>query len=187
MEDGWSEVRFFDDRYPARSHCAVWPISGTTEALLKGDHHAAVVAIGRNSLRLDLTDRLAAASQNLAIIVHPRAWVSSRASVGSGSVILAGAMVNIGARLGRATIINTNATIDHDCIIGDGVHVSPGANLAGGVSVGATSWIGVGAAVREGIRIGRDVVIGAGAVVVKDVADGVTIVGNPADRTLPRR
>jgi acetyltransferase-like isoleucine patch superfamily enzyme len=48
------------------------------------------------------------------------------------------------------------------------------------VRVGDDTLIGAGAVVTPGISIGRDAVIGAGAVVVRDVPDGVTVVGNPA-------
>lgn len=40
--------------------------------------------------------------------------------------------------------------------------------------------IGAGAVVLPGIRIGEGAMVGAGAVVTKDVARGVTVVGNPA-------
>ena len=58
--------------------------------------------------------------------------------------------------------------------------MSPGANIAGGVSIGTGSWIGIGAAVIGRIDIGSYVRVGAGAVVIKSVADGLTVVGNPA-------
>ncbi len=40
--------------------------------------------------------------------------------------------------------------------------------------------IGSGATILCGVRIGRGAMVGAGAVVTKDVAPGVTVVGNPA-------
>jgi len=40
--------------------------------------------------------------------------------------------------------------------------------------------IGSGATILCGVRIGKGAMVGAGAVVTKDVAPGVTVVGNPA-------
>jgi len=48
------------------------------------------------------------------------------------------------------------------------------------VEIGDDAWIGIGAIVLKGVRIGRGARIGAGAVVTGDVADGVTVAGNPA-------
>ena len=177
-EAGWEEIVFFDDT----SRDGPWPVAGRAEDLLERarDYDGVIVAIGDNGARLSWHRRLADAGVIAATIVHPRAYTSSRCIIGSGSVLAAGAVVNIGARLGQAVIVNTGATIDHDCVLGDGVHVSPGAHLAGGVAVGPESWIGIGAAVREGVRIGAAVRIGAGAAVVAAVGDGLTMVGVPA-------
>jgi serine acetyltransferase len=54
---------------------------------------------------------------------------------------------------------------------------------AGGVEVGEASWIGVGSCIRHSIKIGANVMIGAGAVIVKDVPNGVTMVGVAASKT----
>lgn len=48
-------------------------------------------------------------------------------------------------------------------------------------------WVGAGAVLRQGkpgkpLVIGKGAVVGMGAVVTKDVAAGVTVVGNPARR-----
>jgi sugar O-acyltransferase (sialic acid O-acetyltransferase NeuD family) len=113
-------------------------------------------------------------------LVQPAAWVSPSAALGSGTVVLATAVVNAGAHLGCAVIVNSGAIVEHECFVGDAAHVSPGAVLCGGVRVGNRAWIGAGAVVIPNIRIGEGATVGAGAVVVRDVPDGVTVVGNPA-------
>jgi sugar O-acyltransferase (sialic acid O-acetyltransferase NeuD family) len=177
---GWSPIRFFDDR-TATSAGLPWPVAGGLADLLDmAAGTAFIVGIGDNSSRLAHHHSLVQAGLEPVSVVHPWAVVSSRAAIGRGAIIVGGAVVNIGCRLGEAVIVNTGSVIDHDCVLDDGVHVSPGAILAGGVCIGAESWIGAGAVVREGITIGSRCRIGAGAVVVKPVADGHTVVGNPA-------
>lgn len=178
---GWGAAHIFDDD-ASRTTTGPWPISGNVADLMAActDFDGVVVGIGGNAVRLSLTRQLQTRGATLATLIHPAATVSPHATVGAGSVVFAGAVVNIGARLGRAVIINTGATVDHDCVLEDGVHVSPGAHLAGGVTVGRESWVGIGSAVREGVTIGHQVCVGAGAVVVKSIADGLTVVGNPA-------
>lgn len=179
---GWRQVVFFDDAWPGVSGIGPWKVAGATGQLLSrlNEFDGVIVGIGNCGIRAEKHRLLAAAGARCATIIHPRAWVSPHAVVGVGSVIMAGAVVNIDARIGEAGIVNTGATVDHDCVLEEAVHISPGAHLSGHVRVGAASWIGVGAAVRQGLVIGTGTVVGAGAVVVKPVPDGTTVVGNPA-------
>lgn len=112
--------------------------------------------------------------------IHPRAIISQSAIIGRGATIMAAAVVNASARLGDNVIVNSGAIVEHDCIIGSHVHIASGAMLSGGVVVGKGTHIGAGSIVRQYTRIGTNVLVGAGAVVVKDVPDGLRVVGNPA-------
>lgn len=111
--------------------------------------------------------------------VHPCAAVSKLASIGPGSVIMAGAVVQAGATLQENCIINTGATIDHHCMIGSHSHVAPGVTLSGGVILGENVHVGTGAKLIQGIEVGSDSLIGAGAVVIRDVPMGSAIYGVP--------
>jgi sugar O-acyltransferase (sialic acid O-acetyltransferase NeuD family) len=113
-------------------------------------------------------------------VVHPAAWVSHTAKIGTGCQILAKAVVNTGARLGGHVLLNCGAIVEHDCEIGAHTHVATGAILCGGVTVGESAHIGAGSVIRQGIRIGTRAVVGAGAVVVKNVPDDLLVVGVPA-------
>lgn len=179
---GWHAIEFFDDAWPELQHNGAWPVIGDTAALLERikQFDGVMVAIGNNSIRHAKLLELQAAGARLCNLVHPAATLSRYAVLGEGSVVFAGAVVNVDARIGLGAIINTGCSIEHDCELGAAVHVSPGARLAGGVTVGNLSWIGIGASVRQLVRIGNDVMVGAGAAVTADVEDELTVVGVPA-------
>lgn len=139
----------------------------------------AIVAIGDNKARLDYAAEVQRAKLKLISAVHPRAVVSSSATLGPNSVVAAGAVICVEAKIGHSAIINTSAVVDHECEVGDGVHVCPGARLAGRVRVGSESFVGMGAAIIQCVTVGKSAVIGAGAVVIRDVPDGSTVVGVP--------
>ena len=142
-----------------------------------GIYDAAIIAIGNCQIRREIANRLIV--QRWESAIHPSAVISSRVSIGEGTVVMAGALINACARVGRHCIINTGASIDHDVQIDDYVHIAPHATLSGSVSIGEGTWIGVGSCVKQGVKIGKNCMIGAGSVVIKDIPDGATAYGNP--------
>lgn len=175
------QIQWHDDAWETME--PVLPVSAIESADIlfrTAEALSCFVAIGSCQLRLQLLQRLLSHGNLAPALVHPMAWVSPSATLGRGSIVMAGAVVQSGTLLGDGVIVNTSASVDHDCWLADGVHVAPGARLAGGVSVGEVSMIGIGAVVRERISVGSGSVVGAGGVVVKDVPAGQLQVGNPA-------
>ena len=139
-----------------------------------------LVAIGVNTIRLDIGDWLGSEGLHFISAIHPSAQIARGVTVSDGTVIMAHAVVNPDSKIGEHAIINTAAIVDHDCIVGDGVHIAPGATLCGGVTVGSGTFIGAGATIVQNIAIGNNVTVGAGSTVVNDIPDGVTVTGTPA-------
>lgn len=141
---------------------------------------AVVLAIGDNSARQGLFDKIKPLGFNLVKAVHPDAIVHETAKIDEGTVVMPGAIVNIDASIGKNCIINTGAVIEHDCLIGNHVHIAPGSTLTGGVTVGERTLIGAGSVILPSIKIGKGVKIAAGSVVIDDMPDEVTAAGVPA-------
>jgi sugar O-acyltransferase (sialic acid O-acetyltransferase NeuD family) len=142
--------------------------------------HELVVATGDASARR-IADRIRVAGGGDApLMIHPAATVSPSATIGEGPVISAGVVVQMNAVVGRFCQLNTACTVDHDNVLEDGVNLGPGAHLAGHVTIRAGAFVGLGATVINRVVVGRGAQVGAGAVVIRDVPDGATVVGNPA-------
>lgn len=95
----------------------------TSFSLYIDDDAEFIPAFGNNEFRLQWMERIEEAGGKLATLIHPTAYVSPKAQISDGCVILPGAIVNTGSRVGKGCIINLGATIDHDVIVEDGVHL----------------------------------------------------------------
>ncbi|MNI74237.1 putative acetyltransferase EpsM [compost metagenome] len=144
------------------------------------EYSAVFIAIGNNKIRMYWLDKLEQEGYNIATIIHPFSMISSFSTIGKGSVILAGVVVNANSSISRGCIINTSSTIDHDCRLGEGVHVSPGVSISGTVTVDEYTWIGVGSKIINNISIGKNVITAAGSVIIRDIPDNVMVAGIPS-------
>jgi len=174
---GFEVVGFIDDHIPPDGRFGRFAVQPpeTLDAAV-----AVHVAIGDNAARAAATERVKSAGCALPPIVHPTAVVSAAANIAEGVFIAPLAVVNAAAHLATSVIINTAAIVEHDCTVDSFAHVAPGAILCGGVQVGEAALVGARAVVLPGVRIGANCIVGAGAVVASDVANGQTVIGNPA-------
>lgn len=122
-----------------------------------------------------------------ASIIADTAIVYDGVKIGDGAIITDQCIVTADSStdIGRHFVMNTGATVGHDCMIGDFVTLGPKASCNGNVILEDDVQVGCAAHIRQGtqerpMRIGRGAIIGMGAIVTKDVAPGVTVVGNPA-------
>ena len=179
----YTEIAFLDDdvKVVGQLILSSCPVLGTFSDAsdLAYKFSEAFVALGNNRARVDLINSLKKIGYRIPSLIHPAAYVSKFARIESGTVIMAGAVVNVDAHIGVGGIINTGASVDHDCLLGMGVHLSPGARLGGTVRVGDYTWICMGACVVNNVRVGEGSVVAAGAAVVRDVGDGVLVAGVP--------
>jgi sugar O-acyltransferase (sialic acid O-acetyltransferase NeuD family) len=114
----------------------------------------------------------------LPVIIAPTAHVSSRASIGAGSIVMHGAIVNAGAKVGKNCIINSCALIEHDTTVADHCHIATGAILNGDVAIGTGSFIGSSCVIKEGVSIGKGCLIGMGLTLRHNVTDHTRFTGN---------
>lgn len=179
VKNGYKEIVFFDDD-PNVQECAGFRVVGTSKDVDNYPDYDVIVAIGNASIRKKIHKKVG--EDRLATLIHPQSVISRRITIGKGTVVMAGGIINSDTKIGEGCIINTSASVDHDCSMGDFVHVSVGAHVAGTVTIGIGTWIGAGATVSNNIEICRECMIGAGAVVVSNIKEKGTYIGVPVKK-----
>jgi sugar O-acyltransferase (sialic acid O-acetyltransferase NeuD family) len=177
LKNGYTDICFVDDR--AAGSCMDFPIAGTCADLFDMNDGKTdfIIGIGNNAVRKKIAE---AYDLHWVTLIHPSAQVAVNVTIGKGTAIMAGAVINACTTVGEHCIINTRAVIEHDNIIENYAHISPNAALGGTVHLGECSWIGIGAAVINNIDICENCIVGAGDVVIKNIKESGTYVGVPA-------
>ncbi|MED0992690.1 acetyltransferase [Bacillus nitratireducens] len=178
----WQAIAFLDDDASVKSSMGIEVIGKSTDVFKYTDDCDFFVGIGNNFIREKVQSKIESEGANLSTLIHPSSIIGEQVELASGTVVMAGAVINCCTKIGKGCIINTGSTIDHDNLIGDYVHISPGAHLAGTVKVGQRTWLGIGSVVSNNINITSRCNIGAGAVVIGDITEAGTYVGIPVRR-----
>ena len=180
-----SRLVFVDDA-PAEESInghPVWAYGDFLKETARG-HHVAI-AVGDNMVRQQLAAKCSADEVSPWTIRADNIVVMDNVEIGDGALLSPFVTITSNIRIGRYFHGNLYSYVEHDCRIGDFVTFAPGVKCNGNVIVDDYAYIGAGAILRQGkpglpLRIGHGAIVGMGAVVTRDVAAGVTVVGNPA-------
>ena len=147
-----------------------YPVISSDDSLLNlaKKHQYAMITVGQiqsPDTRIRLYQNAANLGFELPVVISPRAHVSRHATIGAGTIVMHGAIVNAGARVGCNCIVNTRAVLEHDALVEDHCHISSGAIVNGHAKIGTGSFIGSGSVVKEGVTVGQRCVVGMGLAV----------------------
>lgn len=186
-------VGLVDDFRPVGEQTLGYSILGRKDDLrLLRELHAlkcVVVAVGDNVARQKLVEYIGERCPGLGFVsaIHQSASIGIGATIGEGSIVMAGATISPSARIGRHCIVNTRASFDHDSVLADFASLAPGVVTGGNCHVGAFSAICIGAVLVHGVAIGEHSVVGAGSVVTRSIGSFVVAYGSPARAVRTRR
>jgi sugar O-acyltransferase (sialic acid O-acetyltransferase NeuD family) len=175
------DLALFDDRCAEIRDVDGVAVLGPLKALFEAPEWDRVfVAVGDNAARRRIAEDLVHRGRRLVTILHPHTAISPRATIGEGTIAVAGSVVNAGARVGRCVILNTLSSVGHDSVVEDFTQIAPGVNLGGGAVIERGAFLGIGAKVAPLARIGAWSVVGAGSVVLGDLPPRAFCYGTPA-------
>jgi len=106
-------------------------------------------AFGSNIIRMAWVERLLDHGISVPTLVHPTAYVSPTATLGTGVTVLPKAVVNTNVTVKTGCIINIGALIDHDSVIEAGCHLAPGAIVKAENRIPAGSKIDSGTVIEN--------------------------------------
>ena len=127
---GYEKLDFLDNNNPD----AVGEIDQLEDIAINYD--GVIVSIGNNEIRRELIRRVQNINAPLISLIHPRVFVSPTATVGSGSIVLPGAVIHTNANIGIGCIISIGSLIDHDAVVEDFSHINTGAIVEAGKRAG---------------------------------------------------
>ena len=119
----YDEIVFLDDNYVADS------VLGKCEEYSKfiSSENDIYPAFGNNKLRMSYIEKLEKAGATIPTLIHKSAYISKRANLEKGVVVMPKAIINTDTFIKKGCIINCGAIIDHGCVIEQGVHTCIGA------------------------------------------------------------
>jgi sugar O-acyltransferase (sialic acid O-acetyltransferase NeuD family) len=135
---------------------------------------------GRYQQREHVITSLGLPPERFATLVHPTSYVSGRARLGRGVVVLQNCTIANQVSLGDHVVVFQNSMLSHDDVIGDFTVITNSVALAGFVNVGRGCYLGTNCSIRQRVAVGDGSLVGMGSVVLNDVPPYHVVVGNPA-------
>jgi len=154
-------------------------------ALLAREYRHFFITLGYTNepdRRMSLYKKIISCGATLATVVSPQAYVARSATIGIGTIVMHGAVINTSSNIGNNCIVNSQALVEHDVEIGDHCHISTGAVVNGACNIGEACFIGSRCVLIHGVDITSRTLIGAGSVVTKSISLAGTYIGVPAKK-----
>lgn len=183
---GFKVVGFIDSfRLPGEKTLG-YKVLGKEQDLpsLKDEYQIEGIFIGvcDNYLRSKLVEKVMKISPTLEFVTltHPNATIARNVTIGQGSVIMAGAVIEPDTKIGDFCLLNIHSILSHDCIMDNFSSLGPKAAVAGHCSIGRYTAVNIGSTIINKINIGANTVICAGSCVVKNIPPFKVAAGSPA-------
>lgn len=142
------------------------PIIGKTAdmKIFFPEYKLLLVTIGNNRLRERLYSEAETIGFTFPNIIVPSAYVSPRASIGTGVILLNNVVVQNNAKIRNGCILNPGVEVHHDSTIGNYCLIYTNSVVRSLTQVGDRVWIGSSVTVATSETVPDDTIIEDGAV-----------------------
>jgi len=114
-------------------------------------------------------------------IIHPKASIGKKVTLGNNILIMAGVVITANASIGNHVVILPNTVIHHDTVVNDFTLIAANCTLAGSVIIATNCYIGASSSIKNSVSISEKTLVGMGAnVVTSFMGHELVLIGNPA-------
>lgn len=124
-----------------------------------------VIAIGYRNIkeRWDIYQKVFLDGYNVPCLVHPQAVISDSCKIGQGSIIMAGAIVDVNVQLKELVVVWPGGVVNHDSVINANTFLSPNSTVCGFAEIGKDCFLGAGTIVVDHKKVPDGSFIKAGS------------------------
>ena len=174
-----ADIAYFDDPLHRRGAANAFPFAEHVADQFAGHEFYVCLGYKHLALRQRLVTALVAAGRHVPSFVHPSSYAHPSVTFGAGVWVYPGCSIDRGTRVGQASVLSNVDVIPHDCTIGQACWLGASVTLCGKVTIGDRTFVGSGTTVANDLVIGSDVIVGLATSVVRNITDGVSVIGNP--------
>ena len=172
---------FLDDKADALDGLCCYPkILGAVETYAIQPNDMFVCALGDTKYKKHYIEIIRGKGGEYQSLIHPSAIVSPDTVVGQGCLILANVLVSCEVQIGDFVTLQPFCAIGHDAQIGAFAHLNAYAFMGGFSKLEEGVSLHTGAKVLPHKKVGAWATVGAGSVVLRNVKEGQTVFGMPA-------
>ncbi len=174
------EFTYFDDFMAGNNAPSSYPLQDFKDPRFSKFEFYLGLGYRCAELKISVAEQLFNGDYNFPSFIHATSYLHPSVDISNGVIIYPMCNLGFDVRIGCGSIINKSCTIAHDSEIGKCTFLSPSVTFCGSVKVGDNCFIGAGTVVADQVVIGNNVTVGIGSVITQDIADGLSVIGNPA-------
>ena len=140
------------------------------------------VAMGEPKWRKHYAELIESKGGHFYTFISDAAFVNETAQVGEGSYIARWCAVSDNVTLGKHVIMHPYTNIGHDAVVKDYGTLLSDVFIGGYAEVGECSQMSPKSMIIPHKKIGNNVMVGAASVVMRNIKDGLSVIGNPAKK-----
>jgi sugar O-acyltransferase (sialic acid O-acetyltransferase NeuD family) len=127
-----------------------------------------VMGIGVPKVRRAVAQRLIEKKVPFETVIHPKAFISSSACLGSGTIVAPFVAISEDTTLGNFLLINFSASIGHDAVIEDFSELCPHVSVSGFCHIEPECLMGSNSSITPGKKLSRGTQVSAGTAVMRN-------------------